>query len=78
MTDFSFRVHPSPVGEILIVAGPAGLVTLHPFDGPLDAELARVALQLHASPVPEDDAGAAVSSRARGRTVRWTRLGRNG
>jgi methylated-DNA-[protein]-cysteine S-methyltransferase len=57
MTDFSFRVHPSPVGEILIVAGPAGLVTLHPFDGPLDAELARVALQLHASPVPEDDAG---------------------
>ena len=57
MTDFSFRLHPSPVGEILIVAGPDGIVTLHPFDGPLDAELARVSLQLHASPVPDDAAG---------------------
>jgi methylated-DNA-[protein]-cysteine S-methyltransferase len=57
MTDISFRVHPSPVGEILIVAGPEGLVTLHPIEGPLDAELARIALQLHAVPVPDDEAG---------------------
>ena len=57
MTDISFRVHPSPVGEILIVAGSEGIVTLHPFDGPLDAELARIALQLHALPVPDDEAG---------------------
>ena len=57
MTDFSFRVHPSPVGDILIVAGPGGIVTLHPFEGPLDAELARVALALHDLPVPDDEAG---------------------
>jgi methylated-DNA-[protein]-cysteine S-methyltransferase len=57
MTDISFRVHPSPIGEILIVAGPDGIVTLHPIDGPLDAELARIALQLHAVPVPDDAAG---------------------
>ncbi|WP_345803343.1 methylated-DNA--[protein]-cysteine S-methyltransferase [Microbacterium sp. AZCO] len=57
MTDITFRVHPSPVGEILIVATPEGLVTLHPFEGPLDAELARVATMLHALPVPDDEAG---------------------
>lgn len=57
MTDITFRVHPSPVGEILIVASPEGIVTLHPFEGELDAELARVALGLHALPAPDDDAG---------------------
>ncbi|QIG40079.1 methylated-DNA--[protein]-cysteine S-methyltransferase [Microbacterium sp. 4R-513] len=57
MTDFTFRVHPSPVGEILIVASPDGIVTLHPFEGPLDAELARVATTLHALPAPDDTAG---------------------
>jgi methylated-DNA-[protein]-cysteine S-methyltransferase len=57
MTDISFRVHPSPVGEILIVAGPDGIVTLHPFDGSLDAELERVAATLHVLPVPDDEAG---------------------
>ncbi|WP_243073774.1 methylated-DNA--[protein]-cysteine S-methyltransferase [Microbacterium sp. SS28] len=57
MTEIAFRVHPSPVGEILIVAGPEGIVTLHPFDGPLDAEIARVALQLHSVPVPDEEAG---------------------
>ena len=57
MTDFTFRAHPSPVGEILIVAGPEGLVTLHPFAGPLDAELAQAATALHALPIPDDAAG---------------------
>ncbi|WP_133542643.1 methylated-DNA--[protein]-cysteine S-methyltransferase [Microbacterium sp. BK668] len=57
MTDITFRVHPSPVGRILIVASPAGLVSLHPFDEPLDAELARVATALHALPAPDDGAG---------------------
>jgi methylated-DNA-[protein]-cysteine S-methyltransferase len=57
MTDICFRVHPSPVGEILIVAGPDGIVTLHPIDGSLDAELARVATALHAMPVPDDETG---------------------
>ena len=57
MTDISFRVHPSPIGEILIVAGSEGIVTLHPMDAPLDPELTRIALQLHAMPVPDDEAG---------------------
>ena len=62
MTDIAFRVHPSPIGEILIVAGAEGIVTLHPFDGPLDAELARVALQLRAVPVPDDATGGDVDA----------------
>ena len=57
MTPILFRVHPSPVGEILIVTGAEGIITLHPFDGPLEAELARVAAQLHAVPEPGDAAG---------------------
>lgn len=60
MTDITFRVHPSPVGEILIVASPEGIVTLHPLDGPLDAELARVGAALHALPTPDDAAGGAI------------------
>jgi methylated-DNA-[protein]-cysteine S-methyltransferase len=57
MTDITFRVHPSPVGEILIVASPDGIVTLHPFSGPLDDELAPVAAALHALPSPDHGAG---------------------
>lgn len=52
-----YRVHPSPVGDILIVTTDAGIVTLHPFDGPLHAELERVALRLRALPAPEDAEG---------------------
>ena len=47
-----YRVHPSPIGDILIVTTDDGIVTLHPFDGPLGAELERVALSLRAVPVP--------------------------
>lgn len=54
-----FLVHPSPVGDVLIVTTDAGIVTLHPFDGPLGAELERVGLALRAVPVPaESDASA--------------------
>jgi methylated-DNA-[protein]-cysteine S-methyltransferase len=49
-----FRVHPSPVGDILIVTTADGIVTLHPFDGPLHAEIERVALRLRALPVPDE------------------------
>ena len=53
-----FRVHPSPVGDILIVTTDDGIVILHLFDGPLGAELERVGLALRAVPVPhESDAG---------------------
>lgn len=55
-----FRVHPSPVGDILIVTTSDGIVTLHPFDGPLGAELERVGLALRAAPVhDESDAATA-------------------
>ncbi|WP_109210259.1 MULTISPECIES: methylated-DNA--[protein]-cysteine S-methyltransferase [Microbacterium] len=54
-----YRVHPSPIGDILIVTTADGVVTLHPFDGPLHADLERVALQLRALPVPDDADAAA-------------------
>lgn len=59
-----YRVHPSPIGDILIVAADDGIVTLHPFDGPLDAEIERVSLQLRVAPVPADDADAAAAASA--------------
>ncbi|GAB2835293.1 methylated-DNA--[protein]-cysteine S-methyltransferase [Microbacterium insulae] len=55
-----FLVHPSPVGDILIVTTADGIVALHPFDGPLGIELERVSLALREQAVPADtDAGAA-------------------
>lgn len=49
-----YRVHASPIGDILIVTTDDGIVTLHPVDGSLHAELERVGLQLRALPVPDD------------------------
>lgn len=57
-----YRVHPSPIGDILIVTTTDGIVTLHPFDGPLHAEIERVALQLRALPVPDDQTDAAADA----------------
>ncbi|WP_019180300.1 methylated-DNA--[protein]-cysteine S-methyltransferase [Microbacterium yannicii] len=59
-----FRVHPSPIGDILIVATEDGIVTLHPFEGPLHNELERVALRLRALPLPDDAASAAEAGAA--------------
>ena len=59
-----YRVHPSPIGDILIVTTDDGIVTLHPFEGPLHAEIERVALQLRALPVPDDDTDAAAPGAA--------------
>ena len=39
-----------------------GIVTLHPFDGPLGAELERVSLALRAVPVPHDEGADAAAS----------------
>ncbi|WP_457099370.1 methylated-DNA--[protein]-cysteine S-methyltransferase [Microbacterium sp. P5_E9] len=57
MVETSFRVHPSPVGDVLIVAGPSGIVALHPIDGPVDVAVGRVAAALHSAPEPDDSAG---------------------
>lgn len=57
MTDSRFRIHPSPIGDILIVATSSGIVQLHPFDGPLGPELERIALELRRAPDPDDTAG---------------------
>ncbi len=59
-----YRVHPSPIGDILIVTTADGIVTLHPFDGPLHAEIERVALRLRALPVPDEGADAAAAGSA--------------
>ena len=53
-----FRIHPSPIGDILIVTTDDGIVSLHPADGAVDAELERVALLLR-SAIEPDDADAA-------------------
>jgi methylated-DNA-[protein]-cysteine S-methyltransferase len=59
-----YRVHPSPIGDILIVTTADGIVTLHPFDGRLHAEIERVALRLRALPVPEETDAAATEASA--------------
>ncbi|WP_439592084.1 methylated-DNA--[protein]-cysteine S-methyltransferase [Microbacterium sp.] len=48
-----YLVHPSPIGEIIIVTDDDRILTLHPFDGPLGAELERLSLALHAVPEAE-------------------------
>lgn len=60
-----YRVHPSPIGDILIVATADGIVTLHPFDGPLHGEIERVALQLREVPLPADETHATSSRSGR-------------
>ncbi|WP_349428096.1 methylated-DNA--[protein]-cysteine S-methyltransferase [Microbacterium sp. LWS13-1.2] len=64
-----FRVHPSPIGDILIVTTADGIVTLHPFDGPLRTEIERVALQLRAVPVPDEGTDASSPSSRRTRAA---------
>ncbi len=57
MTSTVFRVHPSPVGDILVVASADGIVTLHPLHDPLGAELDRVAHLLGDLPQHDETAG---------------------
>lgn len=56
MTTAAFRIHPTPIGEALIVVSETGLVSLDVLDGPHDDALASISIALHA--VPEEDAAA--------------------
>lgn len=58
-----FVVHPSPVGDILIVTIDDAIVTLHPVHGPVENEIERVALRLRALPVPESTDAATAAAR---------------
>lgn len=57
MSDTVFRIHPSPIGEILIVATDAGIVALHPLHEPLGAALETVTRALHSVPQHDETAG---------------------
>ncbi|HYI49943.1 MAG TPA: methylated-DNA--[protein]-cysteine S-methyltransferase [Microbacterium sp.] len=45
-----FLLHPSPVGEVLIVTTDEGIVTLHPLRAPLEDELERLSRALRSAP----------------------------
>ncbi|MEV8266945.1 methylated-DNA--[protein]-cysteine S-methyltransferase [Microbacterium sp. NPDC076911] len=54
-----YRVCPSPIGDIVIVEREGSLVTVHPFDGPVYAEVARLSMWLRAAVQqhPESETG---------------------
>ncbi|GAA1970664.1 methylated-DNA--[protein]-cysteine S-methyltransferase [Microbacterium deminutum] len=57
-----FHLHPSPLGDILIVTTAVGIVTLHPVHDAVDEELLHVARGLGAAPErAETDAAAAAA-----------------
>jgi methylated-DNA-[protein]-cysteine S-methyltransferase len=56
MTRAAFSVHPTPIGEALIVVTDEGLVGLDILDGPHDDALEAMSLALRA--VPDEDAAA--------------------
>lgn len=62
MTSAAFSVHPTPIGDALIVVTDDGLVSLDVLDGPHDDAIARVGLALGSAPVPEAAATAAVTT----------------
>ncbi|MFT4306702.1 MAG: methylated-DNA--[protein]-cysteine S-methyltransferase [Microbacterium sp.] len=62
MTPTRFQVHPSPVGELLLVQSAVGLIGLEVLHDPLGPALERWSRRLGA--VPEPDDAAAVSAAA--------------
>lgn len=54
MTDFRFRIVPSPVGDVLIAVTDEGVVSLHPFEGPLPPQLEHLSRSL-GGPLDHDD-----------------------
>ncbi|MEN2740246.1 methylated-DNA--[protein]-cysteine S-methyltransferase [Microbacterium sp. X-17] len=54
MLPATYRIHPTPLGEALLVSTTDGLVHVQLLDAPLAHALAPVALALRAAPVPDD------------------------
>jgi len=61
MTSAAFSVHPTPIGEALIVVTDEGLAALHVLDGPHDDALTELSLALRAAPVEDAAATASVA-----------------
>jgi len=57
-----FLLHPSPVGEVLIVTTEEGIVTLHPLRDPLENELERLSRVLRSIPDRADDDPVAIDA----------------
>lgn len=60
MTDAAFAVHPTPIGDALLVMTESGLASLDILDRPADVVLADLTLALGAP--PEHDPGAAADA----------------
>ena len=64
-----FLLHPSPVGEVLIVTTDEGIVTLHPLRDRLENELERLSRVLRSIPDRADDDAVAARRRPAARRV---------
>ncbi|WP_347344410.1 methylated-DNA--[protein]-cysteine S-methyltransferase [Microbacterium sp.] len=62
MTRTAFSLHPTPIGEVLVVVSDDGLVALRVLDGPDDDALAELGHALGAFPSPDDEATASVAA----------------
>lgn len=62
MTSAAFSVHPTPIGDALIVVTDLGVVSLDVLDGPHDDALEAVSLALRAVPVEDPEAAAEVAA----------------
>ena len=61
MTGATFRIHPTPVGEALLLSSPHGLVGLEILDAPLGVALEPWAQLLQGVPAHDETTGAAVA-----------------
>lgn len=62
MTTATFRIHPTPVGDALLLHTDAGLIGLDILDAPLGAALEPWVRRLRSVPVHDEDAGAATAT----------------